>query len=121
MNLDFTTMAGNLLSGFNLTPGSGTGIMMAVLLGFAVFGPFLAPNSFVTGHIVTFAAAAAAVFGMHLLLINHTITWVFEDYLPAQIAYPSFVGIVVLLIAIVLFAVDDMQQDEALVLHDEKS
>lgn len=107
MIFDLDAIIRNIIDNLNVTPGTVTGTVIGVLLIAIVFGNSFFGESFTIPVLLTLVFSAAAVLTTHFLLSNTSVTWVFEEYLPAKAAYPALTAVVILAIAIIPFRIAD--------------
>lgn len=110
MVFDPDAMLRNILSSFSVTPGVVTGTVIGVLLLMVLLGYSLMGESFTMPILLTLVFSAAAVYVTHFLLSNTSVTWAFEDYLPAKAAYPALTAVVILTLAIIPFKITDIAE-----------
>lgn len=108
MIFDLDAIIRNIVNNINVTPGTVTGTVIGALLLMIILGNSLMGESFTIPLLLTFVFAASSVFATHLLLSNTSVTWAFEDYLPAKAAYPALTAVVILTLAIVPFKIWDV-------------
>lgn len=105
MNID------TLKDAITFTPTLTMGLVLALIFAIVFFGGQLTHRNmqdnknatFSNGVIATFLTAAVAGVAVHYSIANATVTWVFEYFLSAQVAYPIVAIVAVLVLSLFVY------------------